>query len=38
VLLRRPDASSTIRCGMRPTFADPKTAFVFKRIFGTEEH
>ena len=23
---------------MRPTFADPKTDFVFKRIFGTEEH
>ena len=24
--------------GMRPVFADPKTDFVFKRIFGTEEH
>jgi len=24
--------------GMRPLFADPKTDFVFKRIFGTEEH
>lgn len=23
---------------MRPLFADPKTDFVFKRIFGTEEH
>jgi len=23
---------------MRPAFADPKTDFVFKRIFGTEEH
>jgi len=23
---------------MRPTFADPKTDFVFKRIFGTEAH
>jgi len=23
---------------MRPTFADPKTDFVFKRLFGTEEH
>lgn len=23
---------------MRPTFADPKTDFVFKRIFGTETH
>ncbi len=23
---------------MRPPFADPKTDFVFKRIFGTEEH
>ncbi len=23
---------------MRPVFADPKTDFVFKRIFGTEEH
>jgi hypothetical protein len=22
----------------RPVFADPKTDFVFKRIFGTEEH
>src|SRR5262245_35602051 len=22
----------------RPTFADPKTDFVFKRIFGSEEH
>ena len=22
----------------RPAFADPKTDFVFKRIFGTEEH
>ena len=26
------------RPAMRPTFADPKTDFVFKRIFGTEEH
>jgi predicted transposase/invertase (TIGR01784 family) len=24
--------------GMRPLFADPKTDFVFKRLFGTEEH
>jgi predicted transposase/invertase (TIGR01784 family) len=24
--------------GMRPLFADPKTDFVFKRVFGTEEH
>jgi hypothetical protein len=24
--------------GMRPLFADPKTDFVFKRIFGIEEH
>jgi predicted transposase/invertase (TIGR01784 family) len=24
--------------GMRTLFADPKTDFVFKRIFGTEEH
>jgi predicted transposase/invertase (TIGR01784 family) len=24
--------------GMRPLFADPKTDFVFKRIFGSEEH
>lgn len=23
---------------MLPTFADPKTDFVFKRIFGTEAH
>ncbi len=23
---------------MRPLFADPKTDFVFKRVFGTEEH
>ncbi len=23
---------------MRPLFADPKTDFVFKRLFGTEEH
>lgn len=23
---------------MRPVFADPKTDFVFKRIFGTEDH
>jgi predicted transposase/invertase (TIGR01784 family) len=23
---------------MRPVFADPKTAFVFKRLFGMEEH
>ena len=23
---------------LRPVFADPKTDFVFKRIFGTEEH
>lgn len=23
---------------MRPVFADPKTDFVFKRLFGTEEH
>lgn len=23
---------------MRPVFADPKTDFVFKRVFGTEEH
>jgi predicted transposase/invertase (TIGR01784 family) len=23
---------------MRPIFADPKTDFVFKRLFGTEEH
>jgi predicted transposase/invertase (TIGR01784 family) len=23
---------------MRPVFADPKTDFVFKRIFGTEQH
>jgi predicted transposase/invertase (TIGR01784 family) len=23
---------------MRPTFADPKTDFAFKRIFGSEEH
>ena len=22
----------------RPTFADPKTDFAFKRIFGSEEH
>ena len=22
----------------RPTFADPKTDFVFKRIFGSEPH
>ena len=22
----------------RPTFADPKTDFIFKRIFGTEPH
>src|SRR5262245_37187523 len=27
-----------IRGGMRPTFADPRTDFVFKRIFGPEEH
>ena len=24
--------------GMRPLFADPKTDFAFKKIFGTEEH
>jgi len=24
--------------GMRPVFADPKTDFVFQRIFGTEDH
>ena len=23
---------------MRPVFADPKTDFVFKRLFGSEEH
>src|SRR5262245_22028024 len=23
---------------LRPTFADPKTDFTFKRIFGSEEH
>ncbi|HYO57350.1 PD-(D/E)XK nuclease family transposase [Archangium sp.] len=23
---------------MRPLFADPKTDFVFKKLFGTEEH
>ena len=23
---------------MRPVFADPKTDFVFKKLFGTEEH
>ena len=23
---------------MQPVFADPKTDFVFKRIFGTEGH
>jgi len=23
---------------MRPVFADPKTDFVFKRIFGSEVH
>ncbi len=25
-------------CTMRPVFADPKTDFVFKRIFGGEVH
>lgn len=24
--------------GMRPVFADPKTDFIFKRIFGSEPH
>ncbi|MCP4663849.1 MAG: transposase, partial [bacterium] len=23
---------------MQPIFADPKTDFIFKRIFGTESH
>lgn len=23
---------------MRPVFADPKTDFVFKKLFGTEDH
>ncbi len=34
------DNRQTVRYirAMRPVFADPKTDFVFKRIFGTEEH
>jgi predicted transposase/invertase (TIGR01784 family) len=31
----RPDTEVSM---LRPTFADPKTDFAFKRIFGSEEH
>ncbi len=37
MLLRAPPSLLGSR-PMRPLFADPKTDFVFKRVFGTEEH
>ena len=36
ILLR--GATAVVAAMPRPTFADPKTDFAFKRIFGSEEH